>query len=43
MLPKIEAAISFANNNPEKQAIITSLENLGKMEQNETIGTVITK
>lgn len=43
MLPKIEAAISFAVNNPDKQAIITSLENLGKMKQNETIGTVITK
>lgn len=29
MLPKIEAAIAFVENNPKGQAVITSLENLG--------------
>ncbi len=40
MLPKIEAAIQFIKNNPGKEAIITSLESLGKINDGET-GTVI--
>jgi carbamate kinase len=43
MLPKIEAAIQFVQNNPDKQAIITSLENLGKMTGTELVGTIVTK
>ncbi|MFW8053483.1 carbamate kinase [Vagococcus fluvialis] len=42
MLPKIEAAIQFAKNNPGKQAIITSLECLGKLNGTEEVGTIIT-
>lgn len=42
MLPKIEAAIQFAKNNPGKQAIITSLESLGKLKGHEQVGTIIT-
>lgn len=42
MLPKIEAAIQFAKNNPGKQAIITSLECLGKLKGPEQVGTIIT-
>lgn len=42
MLPKIEAAIQFAKNNPGKQAIITSLECLGNLNSTEEIGTFIT-
>lgn len=42
MLPKIEAAIQFAKNNPGKQAIITSLECLGELNSAEEVGTIIT-
>ena len=42
MLPKIEAAVQFAKNNPGKQAVITSLECLGKLSGTEEIGTIIT-
>jgi len=43
MLPKIEAAIQFVESQPNKQAIITSLENLGSMSGDEIVGTVVTK
>ncbi|MGX6980239.1 carbamate kinase [Vagococcus elongatus] len=42
MLPKIEAAIEFVENNPEGEAAITSLENLGKL-LNKQAGTIIKK
>lgn len=42
MLPKIEAAIQFAKNNPGKEAIITSLESLGKLNSEAEVGTIIT-
>ncbi len=42
MLPKIEAAIQFAKNNPGKKAVITSLECLGDLTKNPEIGTTIT-
>ncbi|MGX7025338.1 carbamate kinase [Vagococcus hydrophili] len=41
MLPKIEAAIQFAKNNPGKKAVITSLECLGDLTKNPEIGTTI--
>ncbi|MGO3732392.1 MAG: carbamate kinase [Vagococcus sp.] len=41
MLPKIEAAIQFVKNNPNDQAIITSLECLGKLNGEESVGTII--
>lgn len=34
MLPKIEAAISFVESNPEGRAVITSLENIKNIENN---------
>lgn len=43
MKPKIEAAIQFVNQKANKQAIITSLENLGKINNNELVGTIVTK
>ncbi|AQP53976.1 carbamate kinase [Vagococcus penaei] len=42
MLPKIEAAIQFAKNNPGKEAIITSLDCLEAISDDESVGTVIT-
>ncbi|MGX7030821.1 carbamate kinase [Vagococcus zengguangii] len=42
MLPKIEAAIDYVNNNPSSQAVITSLENL-EFLGNEGVGTIISK
>jgi carbamate kinase len=42
MLPKIEAAIQFAQNNPGKKAVITSLECLGKLTSDSEVGTTIT-
>lgn len=42
MLPKVEAAIAFVNNKPESKAVITSLENLGALIENES-GTIIVK
>lgn len=41
MLPKIEACIQFAKNNPGKEAIITSLECLGEIGVDPEIGTTI--
>lgn len=43
MLPKIEATIQFAKNNPGKQSIITSLNCLGDLHKNKEVGTVIIK
>lgn len=40
MLPKIEAAIEFVKSSPGKEAIITSLESLGSINDGTT-GTVI--
>ncbi|MGX6962579.1 carbamate kinase [Vagococcus xieshaowenii] len=40
MLPKIEAAIDYVNNNPSSQAVITSLENLAFLG-NKGVGTII--
>lgn len=42
MLPKIEAAIQFAKNNPGKQAVITSLECLGEFNGSNSVGTIVT-
>lgn len=42
MLPKIEAAVQFAENNPGKEAIITSLECLGQIGTDENVGTTVT-
>lgn len=42
MLPKVEAAIAFVNNKPESKAVITSLENLGALIENDS-GTIIVK
>lgn len=42
MLPKIEAAVQFAENNPGKEAIITSLECLGKIGEDASVGTTVT-
>lgn len=42
MLPKIEAAIQFAQTNPGKQAIITSLECLGQFDGENAVGTIVT-
>lgn len=42
MLPKIEAAITFVENQPNGKAVITSLENLQELLEGES-GTVITK
>ena len=42
MLPKVEAAIAFINENKEAKAVITSLENIKNLLNKET-GTVITK
>jgi carbamate kinase len=42
MLPKVEAAIAFANSKPGRKAIITDLKN-AKEAIKETIGTIITK
>ena len=40
MLPKIEACLAFVEGHPERQAIVTSLENLDAALAGE-IGTVI--
>lgn len=40
MLPKVEAAISFVKSRPNAKAVITSLENLGALVENES-GTII--
>jgi carbamate kinase len=42
MLPKIEAAVAFVENQPQGKAVITSLENLKELLQGES-GTVITR
>ena len=42
MLPKVQAAIDFVENNPEGKAVITSLENVDKFLK-EGKGTIITK
>jgi carbamate kinase len=42
MLPKIQAAQAFVNDKPASKAIITSLENLGNLIENEA-GTIIVK
>ena len=42
MLPKVQAAIAFANDRPEGEAVITSLENLGALIESES-GTIIEK
>ncbi len=42
MLPKVEADIAFVNGRPEGKAVITSLENLGKLIESES-GTIIEK
>lgn len=41
MLPKIEAVLKFVKGHEERSAIITSLENLSKIEGNNAVGTVI--
>ncbi len=41
MLPKIEAALNFVNNNPKRKAVITSLEN-ASLIFDKNVGTVIT-
>ncbi|MGK0552419.1 carbamate kinase [Enterococcus faecalis] len=41
MLPKIEAALAFVKGEPKRQAIITSIENLAKIEEN--VGTMISQ
>lgn len=41
MLPKVEAALAFIRDNPQGKAVITSLENIGKLVSTET-GTIIT-
>ncbi|MGX7013984.1 carbamate kinase [Vagococcus silagei] len=41
MLPKIEAAIDFVKSGENRTAVITSIENLAKM--NEKVGTIIHK
>lgn len=43
MLPKVEAAIEFVKTNPNKKAVITSLEQLGKLNDQDLVGTVITE
>lgn len=40
MLPKVEAAITFVENKPAARAVITSLENLGNLLE-EDAGTII--
>lgn len=42
MLPKVQAAIAFVNHRPESKAVITSLENLGALIENDS-GTIIVK
>ncbi|MBF0806727.1 MULTISPECIES: carbamate kinase [unclassified Streptococcus] len=42
MLPKVQAAIDFVNHRPESKAVITSLENLGALIENDS-GTIIVK
>ena len=42
MLPKIEACISFVNKNPEKEAVITSIDKVKTALNGET-GTIIYK
>ncbi len=42
MLPKVEAAIEFVENAKDGKAIITSLENAGKLfDGNDDVTTVI--
>lgn len=42
MLPKVQAAMAFVNHKPESKAVITSLENLGALIENDS-GTIIVK
>lgn len=42
MLPKVQAALAFVTHKPESKAVITSLENLGALIENDS-GTIIVK
>ncbi|NYS49231.1 carbamate kinase [Streptococcus danieliae] len=42
MLPKVQAAVAFVTHKPESKAVITSLENLGALIENDS-GTIIVK
>ncbi|MCI5775654.1 MAG: carbamate kinase [Aerococcus sp.] len=41
MKPKIEAVLKFVKGHDERSAVITSLENLGRIGETGTVGTVI--